>query len=61
MEKSDKNVLIPLNEVEKTLKKFVIEKCFKSDFDMLDDKDTMKIFKNWWREERQKLRSKHGK
>lgn len=57
MEKNDKNILVPLNEVEKILKKFVREKCFKSDFDMLTNEETMSIFKGWWREERQKIRN----
>jgi hypothetical protein len=55
------NIKLPLKEVESILKRFVIEECYGSDFDMFDDEQTMKVFKAWWKKQRLQIIQKHKK
>jgi hypothetical protein len=45
-----------LDSVFKILQKFVKDECFKADFDMLEDEQTMQILKTWWNKNKHKFK-----
>lgn len=45
-----------LDSVFKILKKFVRDECYKADFDMLDNEETMQVLKNWWDKNKHKFK-----
>jgi hypothetical protein len=45
-----------LDGVFKILQKFVKDECFRADFDMLEDEQTMQILKTWWNKNKAKFK-----